>query len=133
MAGGKDKKKPPDQRRSGGDNAPDSQRGNARDVGVQVSPSDFPKPSRRCSIKRVVFYSIFAALLAVGVASYLKHLLHMQMLQEMMIMNLGPDAFTTFSSYDRDQDGYLSMGEFEPLVAKLGTGDETLVGLVIVL
>ncbi len=124
MAGGKDKKKPPDRGdsrdKSSGEQGSGT-RGNRREFGVQVSPADLPKPRRTCSTKKVVFLSILVAMVAVGIAVYLRHLTHQKILQEMMINHLGPDVYATFSSYDRDGDGYLSLPEFEPLAAKLGT------------
>ena len=130
MAGGKDKKKPPDRGEVVGKTTRggqgDSSCGSGREIAVQVSPADLPRARRRCSTKKIVFLSILVALFAIGIAVYLQQAAHKKILEEIMIMNLGPEAYSTFSSYDRDGDGYLSLAEFEPLVAKLG-GEENLV------
>ena len=95
------------------------------DVAVQTSPEQGSpgslRPSRRCGCLSVCVLSLLIAALAIAAAVILKTYQMRQMGEMMLRANIGEEAYAMFKAYDRDEDGYLSLAEFEPLLIKLDT------------
>ncbi len=98
-------------------------------VGVQTTQGwdDTAKPARRCGCFSVCFLSVIIAVLAVVAAFLLKGYEMQKLSQSLLIAQLGEEAYSMFKAYDRNDDEYLSLAEFEPLLTKLDTQHDEVV------
>lgn len=115
---------------SGGANSPKSQskkKGSSKDIGIQVDLIHSNAGHGRHSKWLWLFVLGVAVLASSSVYTDIIRLLKPKGFQVPgeMIEDLGMDGIILFKQHDRDDDGYLSLQEFEPLAHRIKEVNET--------